>query len=567
MSAKDHRPGRLDEAELQVDRLVEGMKLHEAGVNGDKEAVVQAHSLFEQLHEQDPGDPLIRAYYGSAKSLLGRDVIDPMERFAYTLKGIKILDAAVREAPDNIQIRILRAYLSFRIPELYFHRTAAAVEDFKYLAVKFEQDGSVFTPAFYRQILYDLAAAYERLGRLEDAQVTRRKIAELADDPRFKALFAPPDKGKISAGQELHRRALEGDQEALKTALDFFGQAHRDDPEDSLIAAYYADCLSAVGRDAADPGTMFANPYRAMRMIDDAVNKSPDDLRVRLLRAAHSLRLPEAFFHRTATAIIDLEFLLQRYHEDPKALPEPTCWQLLLDLATAYERLGMTREARDTDRRLSSLRLDDRYQALLRERESRRADLSAPDPASLSTKEALMKEGMRLHGLAAGGNTMAAKPASELFQKALEIDPEDPLVMAYCGSSMALVARDAMDPRSLFTNTTGGLRLLDQAKKRDPDNPRIRLLAAYAAYLMPESFFHQTRNAIEDFTFVAAACERDQKILSTADYHKVLYHLGLAYQRLNDQESARKAWAKLLAGKADSRYKDLVRARAKEVRS
>ena len=54
--------------------------------------------------------------------------------FAHAIEGIEIIENAVRRDPENIELRKIRAQHSYRLPEAFFHRTAAAITDFEYLA-------------------------------------------------------------------------------------------------------------------------------------------------------------------------------------------------------------------------------------------------------------------------------------------------------------------------------------------------------------------------------------------------------------------------------------------------
>lgn len=100
--------------------------------------------------------------------------------------------------------------------------------------------------------------------------------------------------------------------------------------------------------------------------------------------------------------------------------------------------------------------------------------------------------------------------------------------------------------------------MLKQAASRDWQNPTIRLLRAYLAYSLPESFFHLTERAIKDFRFVKAAYEQDNSIIPQELYWQILYDLGLAYQRIGNKEMAKKVWSKLLKQSTDPKYQALL---------
>ncbi|MEW6181574.1 MAG: hypothetical protein AB1500_00130 [Bacillota bacterium] len=169
--------------------LKEAADLHQRGVAGDKEAVKKAHSLLKKIRNSAPRNEVVEAYFGSATALLGRDSLDPNERFKKAKKGLKILDEAVSNVPDNTEVRTVRAYVCYRLPENFFHRTATAIEDFSYLASRYEKDPKVFSEAFYCRILYDLGASYKRLGRKQEAESTWRKLMSRTKDDKYRQLL------------------------------------------------------------------------------------------------------------------------------------------------------------------------------------------------------------------------------------------------------------------------------------------------------------------------------------------------------------------------------------------
>jgi len=343
----------------------------------------------------------------------------------------------------------------------------------------------------------------------------------------------------IKKGAKLHARALTGNKRATRKAFGFFRKAYKAHPEDRLINAYFADCLSMMGRDASDPATMFGNAMTATVLLDDAVNSCPDNIQIRLIRAYQSFRLPEPFFHRTATSIEDFEYLMKRCEHDNTIIPQGTYLQILHDLETAKNRLGMGNESQetgDTDNTVARL-------------------------ISQGSKKDLLEEGIRLHNLGVAGSRNAVKKCHEILEKVHEIDPNDPEALAYFGSSIALLGRDATETSDMFANVATALKMLGQAIGRDGSNPRIRILRAYLAYSLPESFFHLTKVAIEDFLLARAAWEKDTMIFPRETYWQILYDLGSAYLRIGDKKKARKVWSKLRSATKDPKYRALVKNR------
>ena len=589
---------------LYKNTFAEAVNLHKLGVDGDKEAVTRAHELFEQMHQTNPDDQVVKAYFGSATTLLGRDAIDPTERFKYVLKGNKILDSAVAADPENIEIRTLRGYVSYRLPEMYFHRTATAIEDFEYLVERYEQDNGVFSRDFYWQILFDMGVACKNIGQLEQAEATWTKLLNAAVHSKYSELVKqegmelpvsatkttdagdeseapaesdaslwqpqePLDKEDSSdmellqSGMKLYHLALHGDKEATREVFNQYKQAHDKNPHDPLVMAYYADSLSMMGRDSKDNTEMFANPIKAMKMLDKAVNSRPGDISIRLIRANHSYRLPEAFFRRSSTAVADFEYLLERYERDSNVFPPETYRDILYKLGMSYKRLQMQEEAKSAWLRLMSSDPEEKYQVSIN-KELHDSQLDDDTDFKLKNidrwdnRDQWLEEAIRLHDLGVAGNKRAVKTAHDILKQAYETDPEDPVVMGYYGSCIALLGRDSTDPTEMFGNGIKGYVMLKKAVARDWSNPRLRLLRGYLAYNLPPNFFPMTEKAVKDLRYVKSAYEQDSSLFSEEFYWQLLYDLGMAHRRMGEKAKAQKIWSKLAKVTTDPKYKDLI---------
>ena len=170
------------------EQFEKALSYHELGIKGDKEAVKNGYELLKKLHSQNPDDSIIEAYFGSITTLMGRDDINPINRFKLSMKGLKSLDHAVLQEADNIEIRFLRGKVCYRLPEMYFHRTDTAVEDFGYLISRYEKDSDVFSEERYWQLLFDLGTAYKNIDRTREAQAAWEKLLSVTDDPKYKKL-------------------------------------------------------------------------------------------------------------------------------------------------------------------------------------------------------------------------------------------------------------------------------------------------------------------------------------------------------------------------------------------
>jgi len=169
--------------------FAEAVNLHNRGIDGDKGAVKKAHEMFKKISAANPGDYLAAAYLGSVTTMLGRDEIDPNKRFKLALRGLKLLDQAVAQESENIEIRTLRGLVCYNLPDLYFHRLTTAVEDFCVLVSRYEKKKNSFSRELYWKILYNLGSAYKSLERSEESASTWRKLLSVTTDPTYKELL------------------------------------------------------------------------------------------------------------------------------------------------------------------------------------------------------------------------------------------------------------------------------------------------------------------------------------------------------------------------------------------
>ena len=558
--------------------------MYRYGLAGDTQAAARAYDLLKTILQEDPENHLVKAYLGSAISLLGRDSTDSNERFKYTIKGLKILDKVVALEPENIEIRGLRAFLCARLPEQYFHRNDTAIEDFAYLVSRYEEDDCLFTKDFYCQLLFELGLALNRLGRKKETESTCFKLLSLTDDPKYKELIKqegivisnkPSGKKKVERGfavnsnwtkvkdeklQEaisLHSRALTNSKPAIEKAFEIFKQAHKRNPQDPLVRAYYADCLAIMGLSSSDTAVMFRHTSHAIKNLDQAVNESPDNLTIRFLRGYNSYRIPEAFFKRTLTAIHDFEYLIRKYEQDPSIFEEETYGQLLCDLGHSYERLDLKEDAKEAWIKLSQFG-DSKFKILVDEMIKDDSELSFIELGANPSFDELLKEGQRLYYFAVAGNKQAGLRAQELLRRACFADPLSALAECYYGSCLAVTGRNATNPQEMFQSFFKGLNHLKKGVAKNPNDPQLRLLLADLYHNLSPSFFPASDKAIKEFKFLKMAYEKDNSIFSEEVYFQVLYDLGVCHQSAGEADKAQKVWQMLSKKTADPKFKLLT---------
>ena len=110
---------------------------------------------------------------------------------------------------------------------------------------------------------------------------------------------------------------------------------------------------------------------------------------------------------------------------------------------------------------------------------------------------ATLAEAIALHDAARDGNEEAVEPAIDMLTVLNSADPENVEVIAYLGSSYALVARYETGWLARWHNGRKGLRLLDQALERAPKNFTVRKVRAWVYDAMP-TFLGYADDAIEE---------------------------------------------------------------------
>ncbi len=301
-----------------------------------------------------------------------------------------------------------------------------------------------------------------------DSEKSGKTIVKSSSRSKSKSAVKAPPPIPLT-GIKLYDQALAGSLEATRQAVDFFEEALEQDPNNEMLQALYYDCTSLVGRYSQDSFKMFGSAINGVKSFDSLLAEHPNDIELRFLRAYHSFRLPEAFFKRNASAIADFEYLLECYEKDPSLFPVESYWQLLLDLGVAYERLDRNEEAWRSWEKLIAQNPEPRYLEIVKKRQNNMSVSSNGADLSVQDKRNFYQEAIRLHELGFAGNKKASRLAMEMWEQATEAYPNDPLALAYYGSSMALVGRDAGDPQLMFGNGMRGLKLIRQACGMAPE--------------------------------------------------------------------------------------------------
>jgi tetratricopeptide (TPR) repeat protein len=91
---------------------------HDKGANNDEKAVILAEGYFKRLLAIDPNHAMARVLYGSVLTMKARDTLWPTTQLSYVKAGNRQMDAAVKLAPEDAQVRFARAVNNFHMPAI-----------------------------------------------------------------------------------------------------------------------------------------------------------------------------------------------------------------------------------------------------------------------------------------------------------------------------------------------------------------------------------------------------------------------------------------------------------------
>ncbi|MCD9026457.1 hypothetical protein [Cohnella silvisoli] len=181
-------PNESDQAVFEQ-RLAAAVDLHNEGLGGSTKAVWEAHRVFEKLRTDYPGQPIADAFHGSIMSLIARDESNPMIRFQWVRRGLKLLDGAVASTPSDNRIRMLRGNIAYRLPEQFFHRTETAIGDYLFLIDKELRNPGSIPNHTYEKLIYELGEAYHRISRLQEAEFCWSRLLKQTADSKYQHLI------------------------------------------------------------------------------------------------------------------------------------------------------------------------------------------------------------------------------------------------------------------------------------------------------------------------------------------------------------------------------------------
>ncbi len=156
-----------------------GIVYHSMALKDSNAYAKKAVQYLEQANQKKFDDTVVLCYLGSAYTLLAKDASDVSSKMSNVSKGIGLMDKAVRIAPDDISVRLIRANNSKNLPK-FLNRRSVAYEDFEHLSSLFKKTPNI-SASLKASVYRDLAALYKEDG---DAAKARKYEAMAAAIPK-----------------------------------------------------------------------------------------------------------------------------------------------------------------------------------------------------------------------------------------------------------------------------------------------------------------------------------------------------------------------------------------------
>ena len=155
-------------------------------VEGDAEALRQCESTLSSLPVRDAKvDAKVKAYRGACEMLRAEQARWPWEKGRHAEAGLRLLDAAVDDAPSDPEVRFVRGMTSYNLPPV-FARGDVAAADLGEVAARAEAvaaDGTLDAP-LAAAALYHYGELRQRAGDEALAIDLWRRAIDLAPETR-----------------------------------------------------------------------------------------------------------------------------------------------------------------------------------------------------------------------------------------------------------------------------------------------------------------------------------------------------------------------------------------------
>ncbi|MBV8706614.1 MAG: hypothetical protein JO028_05460 [Acidobacteriaceae bacterium] len=124
--------------DTRAEQIRQAKDFYYQGVYGDKTAGEKSDKLFTELHKRLPDDPLVTVYYGSLRLLEAQRTWALWKKNSLSKQGVQLMDRAVNAAPNNLEVRFVRAATDRSLPS-FFGRKQQAQSDLNFIVQRAEE--------------------------------------------------------------------------------------------------------------------------------------------------------------------------------------------------------------------------------------------------------------------------------------------------------------------------------------------------------------------------------------------------------------------------------------------
>lgn len=147
---------------------------HDEGARDNKKAAQLAEKYFNEFLKLQPDHPKALALLGSAFTMKARDTVWPGTRLGYVKEGNRKMDRAVDLAPDDPEVRLVRAINNYHMPK-FLGRERLVKQDFAWLWRKVQAAPTNFAPEFKQEIAFHHGCLMRKDDKKREAEAILRE--------------------------------------------------------------------------------------------------------------------------------------------------------------------------------------------------------------------------------------------------------------------------------------------------------------------------------------------------------------------------------------------------------
>ena len=167
--------------------------------------------------------------------------------------------------------------------------------------------------------------------------------------------------------------------------------------------------------------------------------------------------------------------------------------------------------------------------------------------------DSLKRLGIAYHNLGRQEVSGSVSKALTYLQRARDIAPQDYEILAYLGSAKTMEARDSWNPVIKTLSVEKGMRWLDNAVEKDPDNVAIRFVRIYNSLRLPR-LFQRVRHAKTDLLHLVTLMEKIPAAFEPTLQAEIFFLLGEVSAIDDEGAKAQEYWRKAVETAPDSEW-------------